>query len=491
MIRALTEFSHELREVGIPVSMVEVMDAAAALEFVDLSERESLRAALGATLVKNARHQRAFDTAFNVFFGIAAPTSAGDETAGGDGATRPSDAPNAGGSGNAELQALVDSIVAALGGSDSEALRHLVRRAVDQLSGFQAGRPVGGRYYLYRVMHRLDGEAIRRRLAEQALAEFEGDEFAERLADEAAGDLVNELRQEVHAEIMRRLVADRGAEAVAETLRVPLVEDIDLMHATREELEEIALRIGPLARKLASRLAARRRHGRKGRLDVRRTIRRSLAHGGALVDPQWKPRRITKPELVLICDVSGSMATFARFTMQLTYAIGHQFSNVRSFAFIDGLDEVTGFFGPGADFYDAMAAMSAEAKLVRRDGHSDYGSALNIFAAQYLDAVTPRSTVIITGDARNNYRETGLPVLREIASEARSLHWLNPEAARYWDTGDSIMSTYRPLCDEVHEVRTLRQLERFVERVALQSRGVRRTRLAVLGSEPGSMAPFA
>ena len=266
---------------------------------------------------------------------------------------------------------------------------------------------------------------------------------------------------------------------MAQTLRVPLVEDIDLMHATREELDEIAKRIGPLARKLASRLAARRRHGRKGRLDVRRTIRRSLAHGGVLLDPQWRPRRITKPELVLLCDVSGSMATFARFTMQLTYAIGHQFSNVRAFAFIDGLDDVTRFFGPGTDFNDAMAAMSSEAKLVRRDGHSDYGSAFEIFRAEFFDAVTPKSTVIVTGDARNNYRDSGDAVLRRVAHEARSLHWLNPEAKRYWDTGDSIMSTYAPLCDAVHEVRTMRQLEHFVERVALHPHSVRRARLEV------------
>ncbi len=477
MLAALTDFSHELREVGIPVSMVEVMDAADGLRHVDLADRESLRATLSATLVKNARHQKAFDTAFDVFFGVASRLDA----------TEPEAAPPAGGAlardgsggaSGAELQALVDAIVAALAGGDQAGLQSLVRTAVDQLSGFQPGRPVGGRYYLYRVMHRLDAESIRRRLVDEAL-EDAGDSFAERLAQERADDLVGDLRREVQEEILRRLVEDRGVEAVARTLRAPLVEDIDLMHATREELEEIAARIGPLARKLASRLAARRRHGRKGRLDVRRTIRRSLAHGGALVDPKWKPRRITKPELVLLCDVSGSMATFARFTMQLTYAIGHQFSNVRSFAFIDGMDEVTRFFGPGTDFHDAMAEMSAEAKLVRRDGHSDYGSALETFSAEFMDAVTPRSTVIVTGDARNNYRDSGIDVLRGITATARSLQWLNPEAARYWDTGDSIMSTYRPVCDEVHEVRTMRQLERFVERVALQPHAVRRTRLTV------------
>lgn len=477
MLSALTDFCAELRHVGIPVSMVEAMDGADALRHVDLGDREAVRHALGATLVKNARHQRAFDTAFDVFFGVRSATDdsdddeAADRAPGSDGGT--------GGGGGGDIDELFEALLDALGSNDDVRLRSLVRRAVSRLSGFQPGRPVGGRYYLYRVMHRLDAERLRQRLLEMVLTgEIERETLDDRIAEDRVAEQVDRLRDEVQAEILRRLVADRGEEAVARTLRAPLVEDIDLMHATREELEEISLRIAPLARKLASRLAARRRHGRKGRLDVRRTIRRSLAHGGALVDPKWRPRRISKPELVLLCDVSGSMATFARFTMQLTYAIGHQFSNLRAFAFIDGIDEVTRFFGPGTDFHEAMSDMGAEAELVRRDGHSDYGAALQVFADRFGDAVTPRSTVIVTGDARNNYRETGEEVLAAIADRARALHWLNPEAARYWDTGDSIMSTYRPLCDGVHEVRTLRQLERFVERIALAPRSARRLQVA-------------
>ena len=155
--------------------------------------------------------------------------------------------------------------------------------------------------------------------------------------------------------------------------------------------------------------------------------------------------------------------------MQLTYAIGHQFSKVRSFAFIDGIDEVTRFFGPGEDFHEGLIRMGAEAKLVWRDGHSDYGNALMRFAEDFGDSVTQRSTVIIAGDARNNYRNANSKVLGDVHRRSRALFWLNPEARRYWDTGDSIMSTYTAECDAVFEVRTLRQLERFVERVAVPS----------------------
>jgi hypothetical protein len=471
MLRGLVGFVEELRAVGVPVSMVEAIDAADALRHVDLADREAVKAGLGATLVKNAHHYAAFETAFEVFFGLAAPSTSADEADDRLPSAQPPDAGAAGegAGGDSDVEALFDAILMALQSGDLEAIRELVRIAVDRLSGLEPGRPVGGRYYFYRVMRRLDADRLGQRLLESLLGPGDEDPLAQRLASEEAQQRLEGFRTELRREIIRRLVADRGAEAVARTLRAPLVDDIDLMHATREELFRIERAVLPLARKLATRLAQRRRHGRKGRLDVRRTIRRSLAHGGALVEPRFRPPRRSKPELVLICDVSGSMATFARFTMQLTYAIGSQFSKVRAFAFIDGIDEVTRFFGTDRDFAGAMAAMSDEARLVWRDGHSDYGNALARFAEDYGDAVTPRTTVIVTGDARNNYRESSADVLASIADRCRSLYWVNPEARRYWDTGDSIMRAYQEACDGIYEVRTLRQLERFVERVALRT----------------------
>ena len=455
----LVVFVEELRAAGIPVSMVEAMDAARAIAHTDLGDPEALRSTLAATLVKNARHLDAFDVAFDVFFGLTPrPMADGDAF---DGAA--ADAEGGGGA------ALFEEVLEALVARDREALLRLVRRAVEELAGMQPGRPVGGRYYFYRVMRRLDAD----RLVEGLLAAVASGEtlsdFDSRLAAEDARARVDEFRDEVRREITRRLVADRGAEPVARTLRTPLIEDLDLMHATREELERIEQIVGPLARKLATRLAQRRRRGRRGRLDVRRTIRRSLAHGGALLEPSFKPPRVSKPELVLLCDVSGSMATFARFTMQLTFALASQFSRVRTFAFIDGIDEVTDYFGVGKDFADSMTDLAAGARLVWQDGHSDYGTAFRRFEEEHGEAVTARSTVIITGDARNNYRLDRKEMLDAIARRARGVFWLNPENRKYWDTGDSVMAAYAPSCTDVYEVRTLRQLESFIEEVALGS----------------------
>jgi len=460
----LAGFVGELRQAGLPVSMVEAIDAAKALEHIDMGDRNAFKHTLGATLVKHARHYSAFETAFEVYFGLrprigedlaSLPLGSGD----GEGA-------GAGGGGEGDAEALAEALFRAVRDEDTALLAAVVLASVERLAGMEPGRPVGGTYYLYRALRRLDLEALTERLFE-AMGGIELGQLEQRLLREEIELRLEQFRMELRAEIRRRLVADRGADAVAKTLRRPLVEDIDLMHAGRAELGEIERAVHPLTRKLATRMAQRRKQAKKGRLDMRATIRRSMSAGGALVDPRFRSRRPSRPELVVLSDISGSVATFARFTLQLVYALAHEFTRVRSFAFIDAIDEVTEYFGTGAEFGSALARISSEAEVVWLDGHSDYGNAFDQFTHRYFNALSPRSVVLVTGDARSNYHDPNIGAFGEIATAARSVHWLNPEARRYWDTGDSIMGSYAPLCDGVHEVRNLRQLEAFVESVTL------------------------
>ncbi len=472
MLGILTGFVDELREAGIPVSMVEAIDAARGIEHIDLASRSSLKAVLGSTLVKNARHHLAFEVAFEAFFALSGPQAGSEEDDARSDAARSllsglSGTGGAGGGDQDDASDLVAALLTALRERDDSLLLAVVRAAVDRLAGIEPGRPVGGAYYLYRVIRRLELEQVGADLSEVVEGEASSS-LERRLAEEEVERRLAQVREMLRSEIRRRLVADRGPRAVARTLRRPLIEDIDLAAATRDELVEVERVVHPLSRRLATRLAQRRRSGTRGRLDIRRTMRASLSTGGVPVDPRFRRPRPGKPEIVLLCDISGSVATFARFTMQIVYAIGAQFSRVRSFAFIDGLDEVTSFFGPGADFAAAMRRIGAEAEVVWLDGHSDYGNAFATFRDRFLeDAVSTKTTVIVTGDGRSNYHDPNAEALRDIARSARALFWLNPEAQRYWDTGDSIMGLYAPWCDEVSEVRSLRQLERFVERVAI------------------------
>ena len=466
MLGVITGFIDELRDAGVPVSMVEGIDSMRAVEAIDVSDRIALRETLRATLVKNLRHERAFDTAFDVYFSmVSAPAPESPLEANVDQVPpgEPRDRPEARGF---DLDALLEQLFQALSDLDGAALRQGARTAVDQLAGMEPGRPVGGTYYLYRTLRRLDLAHLEERLLEALIGDSEMSEFDQRLLREEVESRIEQLREEIQEEIRRRLVADRGRDAVARTLRRPLIEDVDLMHATTEDLKEMDAAIGPLTRKLAARLA-RRRKKRTGRLDFRRTVRRSLATGGVPADPQFRHPRPHRPEVWLLCDVSGSMATFSRFTLQFTHAMSTHFSKLRSFAFVDTVDEVTDLFGPGVDFGSALQRVATEAEVVWLDGHSDYGNSLETFVRRYGSQLTSRTTVIVTGDARNNYRPPRDQVLADVARSARAVVWLNPEPSTYWDTGDSMMSHYARHCSSVHEVRTLRQLEQFVEDLTL------------------------
>jgi uncharacterized protein with von Willebrand factor type A (vWA) domain len=493
----LTGFVAELRAAGIPVSLTEHLDAAEALTHVPMEDREAIKYTLGASLVKSSSHWRAYETAFEIYFSLRGPEYRIDEESDDPAAGSELETDGMTGSGNRRGQGrggggggqegmtpeeLADLLYKALLGANDAMVAAVARQAVSRYAGMEAGRPVGGTYYLYRTLRNLDLDQVLDRLVDAARATTStlnddsppepGAPLAtltsleERLLRDEYQSRIDRLRQEIENEIRRRLVADRGSEALARSLRKPLPEDIDVMHATRDELVALRKSLQPLSRKLAVRLARKRRHGRKGPLDFRSTMRHSLSTGGVPVDPKFRYPRPSKPEIVVIADISGSVASFARFTLHLVHAISTQFSKVRSFVFIDGIDEVSRFFEGADDPADAVHRINTEADVIWVDGHSDYGHALTVFWERWGEEITPRTSVLLLGDARNNYHASQAWVVKELQARARHVYWLNPEPRAYWDSGDSIVGEYAIHCDDVVECRTLRQLEQFVGELA-------------------------
>jgi len=476
VLDVLTGFVTELRAAGLPVSMTEAVDAAEAVHHIPLEDRQALKYALAATMVKSSAHWKAFDTAFEVYFAIRPPGATAEETGAAYGDEQGADGDEMaelsgagrgrGGAGGQALSAeeLAEMLFRALKSANDAQMAALARQAVTRYAGMEPGRPVGGTYYLYRTLRNLDLDGLLRRLMEAARQEAGGvlTPLEERLATDEFRSRLDRLRRELEDEIRRRLVADRGAEALARSVRKPLPEEVDFMHATREELAALRRAIHPLTRKLAVRLARKRRHGRKGPLDFRSTVRHSLSTGGVPVDPKFRYPRPAKPEIFVVADISGSVASFARFTLHLVYAISSQFSKVRSFVFIDGIDEVTRFFDGVDDVAEALHRINTEADVVWVDGHSDYGHALTVFWERWGEEITPRTSVLLLGDARNNYHASQAWVVQELRHRARHVYWLNPEPRAYWGTGDSIVGEYAVHCDSVVECRNLRQLEQFV-----------------------------
>jgi uncharacterized protein with von Willebrand factor type A (vWA) domain len=475
----MSGFIAELRKAGLPVSLTENLDAMEAVKEIPIEDRQAFKYALAATLVKSNSHWRAFETIFEVYFSLRGPEHQipGEMTDAeaelwreeqemqqqGEGA-----AGSGGGMDSLTPEEIAQMLMQALMNGDQAMMRALARQSVQRFAGMEPGRPVGGTYYLYRTLRNLDLDNMLDKLMEANREQAAQDltKLEERLEKDEFESRIEQFKQEVEAEIRRRLVADRGAEAMAKTLRKPLPEDVEFMHANKEEMQSLKKALQPLTRKLAAKLARKRRHGRRGPLDFRATVRSSLSYGGVPADPKFKYPRPSKPELMVVADISGSVAAFARFTLMLVYAIQGQFSKVRSFVFIDGIDEVTDYFKSNVDISDAIHRVNTEADVVWVDGHSDYGHAFEVFWERYGKDINPKTTILLLGDARNNYHASSAWVIKEMQKRGRHVYWLNPEPRSYWNTGDSIVGEYGSFTDGVYECRNLRQLEAFVEKLA-------------------------
>jgi uncharacterized protein len=470
---SLLEFFHRLREAGVPVSMVEVLDAFACLAHVDLADRAQFRAALFATLVKRPEDQQAFGVLFDVCFPL---THAGALQPGPPGTPEP-DPPAAGppvgertpaeAAGDGDVHSppepsdeLLAALLDALRHGDEAALRSLAGLAVDRFGGLEAQPEASERYYLYRILRQLELY----RLLAMALGDSDDPDGAARHGREELARRIEDFRRLLATQLRHRMAVSVGAEQLAELYRERQLDDVDFLAANASQLRELRQAVRPLARKLASRAAQKRRLRRHGRLDVRRTVRRSLSSGGVPVDPAFRAVRASKPDLYVLADVSGSVIEFAKFTLSLLHAMNQEFAKLRSFVFVDGVDEVTGILDQGGHRMDLRGAFTG-AKVVADDGHSDYGNVFRRFAERYGGDVDSRSTLIVMGDARNNYRDPGLEAFRDLAGRSRRLYWLNPEPRADWDSTDSIMATYAPACDRVFEVRTLRQLTACVDEI--------------------------
>jgi uncharacterized protein with von Willebrand factor type A (vWA) domain len=470
MLAALEGMITELRQIGVPISLSEKIDAFRSLDHLPLAERDDVRSALRAVLVKSHDHELAFDALFELYFSAAARAEPDPEEAGQPGAAdgRPGAAGGGSGIGGGSIGSLDDAaltelLLAALRDGNDVMLRAVAGMFVDRHAGVEPGRPVAGTYYVFRTLRAIDPDRLLARLVEGGEQAGRDTALLGRLQLEGYEAQVQRFRLAVEAEVRRRLVDDRGAAAVARTLRRPLPEDVDFLTSSREQIVAMRGVIDPLTRRLASRLAAKRRHRRRGALDFRRTIRESLSSGGVPVEPVFRKPRPSKPELFVLADISGSVSTFAAFTLQLMFALRSQFSRVRSFVFVDGIDEVTDVLQHAPDVIDATRQINATGRGVWLDGRSDYGHALESFWDHWGEQVRSRTTVIVLGDARTNYHDPAEGVLKAVQRQAAHLFWLNPEPKAAWNSGDSVMARYQPYCDAVHECRNIRQLRHFVE----------------------------
>ncbi|WP_036527431.1 VWA domain-containing protein [Nocardia sp. CNY236] len=453
MTERLVEFVGLLRDHGITAGPSETIDAAEAMVALGRSDPERLRSGLAACLMRRAGQRAVFDQLFDLYFGVAhqpRPVAGSTDTSVDDLRTR---------------------LVSALAHDDVQAVTELARRALTELGGYggagagqSAGRVTtasGAGWSSYLTMKALRPEDLVDRIAEGMNGAVHLETAVRTIeADRRLG----EFRSAVRTEARMRSAQLRGTEYIARRGVQSSTDQIDFLGVREHDLAEMRRVVHPMARKLATRLAVRRRKAVRGQIDMRRTLRRSMSTGGVPIDPVLRARRRGRPDLVVLADLSGSVTGFSEFTLQLIQALQDQFSKVRSFGFVDACDEITDFFTPGEPPAPGTAARIVGATRVARFGSSNYGEAFGIFVDTYLDALGPRTSVLVLGDARTNRTDPNLAALQTMRDHAAHAYWLNPEPARSWSTGDSAAAVYAQ-CVTMHECRNIGQLTEVIARL--------------------------
>lgn len=378
-------FVEALRRLGLPVSVAEGLDAVHAVDALGWADRETLRTAYAATVVKRPQHRPTFDAAFDLFF----PPTVG--------------------------------LPEAMGAAPGQ------QAAGDHERAQALSRDLAGAMDLSRLGERDPGEP----------------------ADPSSCG-----------------PAELGTLDAALLDGIPApIDTLDLCELDDGELEAMRREIQLLARRLASKVSRQRPSRRRGPLDFRHTVRASMATGGVPLTTVHRPRRPHRTDLVVLCDVSASVARFAQFTLMLVFGLQDHFDRVRVLTFIDHVHDVTDRFTPGTDVLRVMAdlALSPGHEIAWR--RTDYGRVFTEVRDEHADALGPRTSLLILGDGRSNYLNQEIDVLRSIARTTRAVWWLNPEGRANWGTTDSAALKYAEAVPML-ECRNLRQLGDFVHRIA-------------------------
>jgi len=473
MQKKILEFTNILRKSGIRVSTAEAIDAFAALDELSIDDRGVFRDALRSTMVKRGEEVPTFDQLFELFW-------------------------------SGFYDSLRDTFGEAIQGLDATGLdlEDLLRQIAEQLQNMQG--EIGDLSELARAMLTADLgqlEQLIREAASQAgvgrIENFLQVGFFSRRALEqmnldAAGQQLRDLAARLEEAGMSpeevaalRALIDRLMEAARKSVRNFTERELqqqnhDYMekfrretlleksfyHLTEDEIRKMREVVERLAQRIKNILSIRRRRLKRGKLDLHQTLRRNMSHGGIPFELVFKQRKKDRPKLVILCDVSSSVANVSRFMLQFVYQLQEAFTRIRSFVFVSELGEVTQTFQEG-DVNDSIEQALEGGGVINVYTRSNFGHAFHHFWQNFLSAIDNKTTVLVLGDARNNYNDPRAWCLRDIHNKAKNVVWLNPESPSAWGFGDSVMDKYRPYCDVAEECRNLRQLSAMIDRLVL------------------------
>lgn len=444
----LHRFFRAARGAGVHVSPAESIDAMRAVAQVGFSDRVVLRDTLLLTLAKSQDEKLALGDCFDLFFSQPEPKQdQPDAQRDEDGSQDTGNTPSSDEAGGDQQPDNLGPLAQMLLSQD----RNAIAAAIASASGAAALSDI--RYSTQRGLFSsriLDAMGLQRLRDDLDDLTATNPALAERLRT-----ALDALREAVRDTVSQGLALYAREEA--ENLRNEILRNAPLARIERRQVAEMRALIRQIARRLRERYSKPRKRQRRGHLDVRRTLRRNAAWGGIPFLTAWKRKHRDRPKIVALCDVSGSVAQVSDFFLLLIHSLHEVVDDVRSFAFSSNLIEVSDILEKKSP-EEAMAEIMAKVGF----GSSDYGSALVDFESDFMQALTPQTTVIVLGDARSNNLDPRADILRRIAERSKRLVWLNPEGRLAWGFGDSEMPRYATFCSVVRQCATAQQLERAV-----------------------------
>jgi uncharacterized protein with von Willebrand factor type A (vWA) domain len=469
MQKKIVEFTNLLRKSGVRVSVAEAIDAFSALDELTLEERALMKDTLRTTMVKRSDDIQTYDRLFDLFW-------SGFHDALREEMTRALSALG----GEIDLDQLMEMLQELLEGMDvdlSELARAMLTLDANLLE--QQIRDAAEEAGIDRIQNMLQIGFFSRRMLEQMNLEGAGGELSDlldRLREaglgeeelEQLGRLMQALQDAVRRSARRftEQELDKQNHDYLERFRREQLQEKSFYSLTEEDIRKMREVVARLAQKLKNIISIRRKRERKGKFDLKATMRRNMSHGGVPFELIFKQRKKERPKVVVLCDISSSVANVSRFMLQFVYSLQEAFTKIRSYVFVAELGDVTQVFHDN-EMYEAIDLALEGGDVINVYTRSNFGYAFHTFWRDHLHTVDSRTTVVVIGDARNNYNDPRAWCLREIHQKAKNLVWINPESPGAWGFGDSVMDRYLPYCSVAEECRNLKQLSRLVDRLLL------------------------
>lgn len=440
MERQITSFIRALRASDVRVSTGEAIDATRAVSVAGYSDRMFLKDALRCTLAKSPEEAVTFDELFDVYFAPRSLPSSSHESENEQ-------------SEQGDSQSEMDPVELMESG-DEAAIAAALERAANAVDADDIRFSTQIAYYAQQMVREMGGERLQERLMQafQQRTE-EGEAEAERLI-ELRRDLTMRARERVQRSY------DIFGKGETEQFRNEFAENKKLSAIELSDMARMKVLVARIAKRLAVKHSRRRRKKNRGQLDVRRTMRANAGVDGVPFNVVWRQKRREKPKIVVICDVSGSVARYVRFLLLLLWSMKDVVPDLHAFAFSNKLVKVDDILEKNT-FEDAMDQILRVAGM----GSTDYGEAWANLKSGHEQLIDRRATIIVLGDGRSNYGNPRTDLFRSFAARAKRTIWLNPEPQPAWGTGDSEIPRYRAYCSSMSQVSTLKDLERAVDDV--------------------------